>query len=93
MSEQTNGKTPIGNRYDLVDYFEMTHGSYGDPDAGNLPRIDPRPARSSPMLLNAKVRNFVGVDRREQPPYEIYVKEKAILESTARAGLRRPEET
>jgi CRISPR-associated protein Csd2 len=82
MSEQTNGKTPIGNRYDLVYYFEITDGNpNGDPDAGNLPRIDPETGQGlvTDVCLKRKIRNFVGLTSNEKPPFEIYVKEKAIL--------------
>jgi CRISPR-associated protein Csd2 len=82
MSEQMNGQTPIGNRYDIVYYFEITDGNpNGDPDAGNLPRIDPETGQGlvTDVCLKRKVRNFVGVAHGEQPPFEIYVKEKAIL--------------
>src|SRR5262249_15741666 len=82
MSEQANGATPIGNRYDLVYYFEITDGNpNGDPDAGNLPRIDPETGQGivTDVCLKRKVRNFVGLAHGEKPPYEIYVKEKAVL--------------
>jgi len=53
----------------------------GDPDAGNLPRLDAETGHGlvTDVALKRKVRNFVGLVKGEQPPYEIYVKEKAIL--------------
>lgn len=80
-SVQTNG-TAIQNRYDIVYFFEITDGNpNGDPDAGNMPRIDPETGQGivTDVCLKRKIRNFVGLTRGEQPPFEIYVKEKAIL--------------
>jgi CRISPR-associated protein Csd2 len=53
----------------------------GDPDAGNLPRVDAETGRGlvTDVCLKRKVRNYVGIAKGENPPYEIYVKEKAIL--------------
>jgi len=53
----------------------------GDPDAGNLPRVDPETGEGlvTDVCLKRKVRNYVGMRHGEQPPYEIYVKERAVL--------------
>jgi CRISPR-associated protein Csd2 len=72
----------VNNRYDFVLLFDVTDGNpNGDPDAGNLPRVDPETGHGlvTDVCLKRKVRNFVGVAKSEQPPYEIYVKEKAVL--------------
>ena len=73
---------PIQNRYDFAYFFDITDGNpNGDPDAGNLPRIDPETGQGlvTDVCLKRKVRNFVGLAHGEEPPYEIYVKERAIL--------------
>jgi len=73
------------NRYDFVYLFDVTDGNpNGDPDAGNLPRIDPETGQGlvTDVCLKRKVRNFVGIVHGENPPHEIYVKEKAVLNST-----------
>jgi len=73
---------PIAHRYDFVYFFEVVDGNpNGDPDAGNLPRVDPETGMGlvTDVCLKRKIRNFVGVEREEQPPYEIYVKERAVL--------------
>jgi len=78
---KTNGKT-VQNRYDIVYLFEITDGNpNGDPDAGNLPRIDPETGQGlvTDVCLKRKIRNYVGLRHEEEPPFEIYVKEKAIL--------------
>lgn len=78
----TTTPTAIQNRYDFVYFFEVRDGNpNGDPDAGNLPRIDPETGQGlvTDVCLKRKIRNFVGVEHSEQPPFEIYVKEKAVL--------------
>jgi CRISPR-associated protein Csd2 len=72
----------IKNRYDFVYLFDVADGNpNGDPDAGNLPRLDPETSQGlvTDVCLKRKVRNFVGLVHGEEPPFEIYVKEKAIL--------------
>lgn len=72
----------IQNRYDFVLLFDVKDGNpNGDPDAGNLPRVDAETARGlvTDVCLKRKVRNYIGMVKKEQPPYEVYVKEKAIL--------------
>lgn len=71
-------------RYDFVYLFDVTDGNpNGDPDAGNLPRVDPETGHGlvTDVCLKRKVRNYIGLVKEEQPPYEIYVKEKAVLNS------------
>ncbi len=73
---------PIKNRYEFVLLFDVKDGNpNGDPDAGNLPRIDPETGNGlvTDVCLKRKVRNFVTLAKEEQPPYEIYIKEKAVL--------------
>lgn len=72
----------MNNRYDFVYLFDVRDGNpNGDPDAGNLPRLDPETNQGlvTDVCLKRKVRNYVGLKHSEQPPYEIYVKEKAVL--------------
>lgn len=72
----------LGKRYDFVYFFDVKDGNpNGDPDAGNLPRVDAETGNGlvTDVCLKRKVRNYVGLSKGEQPPYEIYVKEKAIL--------------
>ncbi len=72
----------MDHRYDFVLLFDVTDGNpNGDPDAGNLPRVDPETGHGlvTDVCLKRKVRNFVGTVKEEQPPFEIYVKERAVL--------------
>ena len=77
--------TAIQNRYDFVLLFDVKDGNpNGDPDAGNLPRVDAETGRGlvTDVALKRKVRNFVGLVKEEEPPFEIYIKEKAVLNRT-----------
>jgi len=68
--------------YDFVLLFDVKDGNpNGDPDAGNLPRLDAETGHGlvTDVCLKRKVRNYVGLTNGEKPPYEIYVKEKAAL--------------
>lgn len=72
----------MNNRYDFIYLFDVKDGNpNGDPDAGNLPRVDAETGHGlvTDVALKRKVRNFVGLANGEQPPYEIYVKERAVL--------------
>jgi len=81
MSEN-NASLP---RYDFVYLFDVTDGNpNGDPDAGNLPRVDPETGQGlvTDVCLTRKVRNFIGLTKGNgQPPegFHIYVREKAVL--------------
>ena len=73
----------IENRYDFVYLFDVTNGNpNGDPDAGNLPRLDPETNQGlvSDVCLKRKVRNFVAMTKGDTPGHEIFVTERAILE-------------
>jgi CRISPR-associated protein Csd2 len=70
------------NRYDFVFLFDVKDGNpNGDPDAGNLPRTDAETGQGlvTDVCIKRKIRNFVGLVRGENPPFEIYVKERAVL--------------
>lgn len=73
----------IQNRYDFVYLFDVANGNpNGDPDAGNLPRLDPETNLGlvSDVCLKRKVRNFVSMAKGNVPGFEIFVSERAILE-------------
>ena len=72
----------LTKRYDFVLFFDVQDGNpNGDPDAGNLPRIDAETGRGlvTDVCLKRKVRNFVQLTRGSQASFDIYVKEKAVL--------------
>ena len=72
----------LTNRYDFVLVFDVRDGNpNGDPDAGNMPRLDAESGHGlvTDVSLKRKVRNFIGMMKGETPPFDIYVKEKAVL--------------
>ncbi len=72
----------IKNRYEFVLLFDVKNGNpNGDPDGGNMPRIDPETGHgiTTDVCLKRKVRNYVELLKKDQTPYNIYVKEKGIL--------------
>jgi CRISPR-associated protein Csd2 len=72
----------IQNRYEFVLLFDVENGNpNGDPDAGNMPRIDPETNHGlvTDVCLKRKVRNFVALSYEYAHPFDIYVKEKAVL--------------
>lgn len=73
------------NRYDFVYFFDVTDGNpNGDPDAGNLPRLDPETGQGlvTDVCLKRKIRNFVAIVHGEKTPHGIYIKERAVLNAT-----------
>lgn len=73
---------PIKNRYDFVFYFDVKDGNpNGDPDAGNLPRLDAETGHGlvTDVCIKRKVRNYVLMTKEEKPPFDIFIKEKAVL--------------
>lgn len=74
--------TAIAHRYEFVYLFDITNGNpNGDPDAGNLPRLDPETNQGlvTDVCLKRKIRNFVSLDKGDAAGYAIYMQEKAIL--------------
>jgi CRISPR-associated protein Csd2 len=68
-------------RHDFVLLFDVTDGNpNGDPDAGNLPRVDPETMQGlvTDVCLKRKVRNWVDVTRGDQERFKIYVQDKGI---------------
>ncbi len=72
----------IQNRYDFVLLFDVKDGNpNGDPDAGNLPRIDPETGSGlvTDVCLKRKIRNYVQLVKNDADGFDIFIKEKAIL--------------
>jgi CRISPR-associated protein Csd2 len=72
----------LNKRYDFVLVFDVQDGNpNGDPDAGNLPRVDAETGNGlvTDVCLKRKIRNYVGLTKGMVTPYDIYVKEKAVL--------------
>ncbi len=74
--------TDLRNRIDFVFMFDVQDGNpNGDPDAGNLPRVDAETGMGlvTDVCLKRKVRNYVQVAKQCAPGYDIFIKEKAVL--------------
>ena len=85
----TAAKTHLNaaNRQDFVLLFDVTNGNpNGDPDAGNLPRVDPETGLGivTDVSLKRKVRNYVQALKGDESGYDIYVKQGAILNNQHR---------
>lgn len=77
--------TPITNRYDFVFLFDIKNGNpNGDPDNGNMPRIDNDTQKGlvTDVAIKRKIRNYVELKHDGTPPHRIYMREKAILNNT-----------
>jgi CRISPR-associated protein Csd2 len=74
--------TAVKNRYDFALVFDVKDGNpNGDPDAGNLPRIDAETGCGlvTDVCLKRKIRNFVLLTKNQQDSFDIFIKEKAVL--------------
>lgn len=87
---------PICNRYDFVFFYDVENGNpNGDPDAGNMPRIDPETGVGivSDVCIKRKIRNYVEITRggesKDGQGYRIYVQQGAILNEINREAYNR----
>lgn len=81
---------PISNRYDFVVYFDVENGNpNGDPDAGNMPRVDPESGYGlvTDVCLKRKIRNYVETVKEGEPGFEIYIKEGIPLNTSDRRAF------
>lgn len=72
----------IKNRYEFVILFDVENGNpNGDPDAGNMPRIDPESGYGlvTDVCLKRKIRNYVDIVKEDKPGFHIYIKEDVPL--------------
>jgi CRISPR-associated protein Csd2 len=77
--------TEPNRRHDFVLLFDVADGNpNGDPDAGNLPRVDPETMQGlvTDVCLKRKVRNYVDMTRGDQQPFKIYVQNRGIALNT-----------
>ena len=73
---------PIKNRYEFVILFDVENGNpNGDPDAGNMPRVDPETGYglATDVCLKRKVRNYVETVKEDETGYRIYIKDGVPL--------------
>ena len=77
----------IKNRYEFVVLFDVENGNpNGDPDSGNMPRIDPESGLGlvTDVCLKRKIRNYVGTVKEDAKGYKIYIKEDVPLNRSDR---------
>lgn len=75
-------KTPLTNRYEFVLFYDVENGNpNGDPDAGNMPRIDPETGYGivTDVCIKRKIRNYVDILKANESGYQIYVTEGVAL--------------
>ena len=80
---------PIRNRYEFVILFDVENGNpNGDPDAGNMPRVDPETGLGlvTDVCLKRKIRNYVETVKEDAAGYRIYVKDGVL----STAAMPRP---
>ena len=80
----------IQNRYDFVVLFDVENGNpNGDPDAGNMPRVDPETncGLVTDVCLKRKIRNYVETVKEGDPRYGIYIKDGVPLNRSDRRAL------
>ena len=80
----------IQNKYDFVVLFDVTNGNpNGDPDGGNMPRVDPETGLGlvTDVCLKRKIRNYVEAAKEDEKGYRIYIKEDKPLESSDKEAL------
>lgn len=80
----------IKNRYEFVILFDVENGNpNGDPDAGNMPRVDPETGYGivTDVCLKRKIRNYVDVVKDNSPEYQIYIKEGVPLNRSDRMAF------
>ncbi len=81
----------LQNRYDFILYFDVKDGNpNGDPDAGNLPRVDPETGQGlvTDVCLKRKLRNYVLLTKAGKDGYDIFIKEKGVLNEAIAGGYK-----
>ena len=82
---------PIKNRSDFVILFDVENGNpNGDPDAGNMPRIDPETGHGlvTDVCLKRKIRNYVETAKGDAEGYRIYIKDQVPLNRSDSEALK-----
>jgi CRISPR-associated protein Csd2 len=83
-------ETAINNRYDFVMLYDVENGNpNGDPDAGNMPRIDPETGHGvvTDVCIKRKIRNYVDMVKAGETGFDIYVKQDVSLNAQDAKGV------
>ena len=81
---------PIKNRYEFVILFDVENGNpNGDPDAGNMPRVDPETGFGlvTDVCLKRKIRNYVELRKEDAEGFRIYIKDGVPLNRSDSAAI------
>lgn len=84
-------KEAIKNRYEFVVLFDVENGNpNGDPDAGNMPRIDPESGLGlvTDVCLKRKIRNYIETVKEDEDGFKIYIKEDIPLNRSDREACQ-----
>lgn len=84
-------ETAIRNRYDFVILFDVENGNpNGDPDAGNMPRVDPETGLGlvTDVCLKRKIRNYISAIKENTEGYRIYVESDRTLEDNNEEAIK-----
>lgn len=87
---KNNSQAAVDKRFDFVYLFDVSDGNpNGDPDAGNLPRIDPENGQGlvSDVCLKRKVRNYIEITKASNDRFKIFIQEKAVLNDRIEKGF------
>jgi len=85
-----NYENAINNRYEFVLFYDVENGNpNGDPDAGNLPRLDPETGNGivTDVCIKRKIRNCVQTRYGGEQGFDIYIRQDAILNNQDKRGL------
>ncbi len=88
-------ETSLTNRHDILILFDVTNGNpNGDPDAGNMPRIDPTSNKGlvSDVCMKRKIRNYVS-DFKKEVRYDILVRQGNIMNNEITTAIKDATET
>lgn len=84
----------LTKRIDFVYLFDVQDGNpNGDPDAGNLPRVDAETGMGlvTDVCLKRKIRNYVEIAKNGNPHFDIFIREAAVLDSLVNNAYETPE--
>lgn len=80
----------INNKYDFSIFFDVQNGNpNGDPDANNMPRIDPETGYGivTDVCIKRKIRNYVEMVKKDSAGYDIYIRQGAVLNDQDKRAL------
>ena len=83
--------TPINHRYEFSILFDVENGNpNGDPDAGNMPRVDPETGYGlvTDVCIKRKIRDYVQFTKDDESPWKIYIQNRRTLNSLEQEAFK-----